>query len=151
VQDFMFVFEEFLGNSMEEFPIEEVLSKDDAIQIDVFLSLLRKHGYLQTAQEEQIFGHRVSVYNAGLEAMLAYKPTPFRGVVEVIAAGQEDMYHKQIQKDSPYATHLCAVQTHQKNVRFVDVPGRVFVTGKQPEMGLIGEAIREITTRVVAR
>jgi len=151
VQDFMFVFDEFLGNSMEEFPIEEVLNKDDEIQIDVFLGLLRKHGYLKTDQEEQIFGHRVKVYNAGLEAMLAYKPALYRGVIEVIAAGEEEMYQKQIQQDSPYATHLCTVQTQQKKVHFVDVPGKVFVTGKQPEMGMIGELIREITARAAAK
>lgn len=151
VQDFMFVFDEFLGNSMEGFPIEEVLSKDDSIQIDVFMGLLRKHGYLKTDQEEQLFRHRVSVYNAGLEAMLAYKPALYRGVIEVIAAGEEAQYHKEIQQDSPYATHLCTVQTNQRKVHFVDVPGKVFVTGKQPEMGMIGEIIREITNRVVAK
>lgn len=148
VQDFLFVFEEFFNHSMNDFPIERVLSQTDAVQIDLFLDLLRECGYLQSDYEQSLFRHRVNVYNAGLEAMLSYKPKRFGGVVEVIAAGERDRYNDEIQQESPYATHLCMVQTHQKNVHFVDVPGRTFVSGKQPDLDRIGDVIREITTRV---
>ncbi len=150
VQDFLFVFEEFLDNSMKDFPIEKVLSQNDEVQIDLFLGLLREHGYLKSDHEQELFRHRVNVYNAGLEAMLAYKPKDFHGAVEVIAAGEKDRYQNEIQKESPYATHLCVVRAEQQKVHFVDVPGRTFVNGKQPEMDQIGEVIRAITTRVAA-
>lgn len=148
VQDFLFVFEEFLGNSMTGFPVEQILSQKDEVQLDTFLRLLREHGHLQNEQEEQLFRHRVNVYNAGLEAMLAYKPKNYKGVIDVIAAGEEARYKNEIQTDSPYATHLCVVQSTQKRVHFVDVPGKTFVNGHQPELGKIGEVIRSITTRV---
>lgn len=151
VQDFLFVFEEFLGNSMTDFPVESVLSQKDDVQIDTFLRLLREHGYLRNDQEEQLFRHRVNVYNAGLEAMLAYKPTNFQGVIDVIAAGEEERYKNEIQADSPYATHLCVVQSNQKRVHYVDVPGKTFVNGQQPGLDKIGEVIRSITTRVALK
>jgi thioesterase domain-containing protein len=147
VQDFMFVFEEFLGNSMADFPVEKVLSQKDEVQIETFLRLLREHGYLQNDQEEQLFRHRVNVYNAGLEAMLSYKPQNYMGVIDVIAAGEEERYKNEIQVDSPYATHLCVVQSTQKRIHYVDVPGKTFVNGHQPELSKIGEVIRSITAR----
>jgi thioesterase domain-containing protein len=143
IEDHLFIFERLLGIHVP-LPMEQIRALPESERYDVVTRLVRDAGYLKGPAEEHLFRHRMKMYEAGLSAMLGYKPQrKLRGNVEVLVVGKRDRGELELDLNTSYTVHLRSLPPEQIHYHPLNADSAALFSGSEPDCGLIIRTLAE--------
>jgi len=143
IEDHTFIFERLLGINVG-LPMDRIRSLPDPQRYGFVTRFVRDAGYLKGPSEEHLFMHRMRMYQAGLAAMLGYKPARrFRGSVDVILVGKPDRGEIELDLNTSYTVHLRSLLPEQIRYTTLNADSAAMFSGSQPDSGLIARRMAE--------
>ena len=107
-------------------------------------AFMRDAGHLNDAAEQHLFLHRMKMYEAGLRAMLGYRPKRlFAGSVEVIVVGKPDRGELELDLHTSYTVALRNAPAKQVHYHKLDANSAAMFSGSEPDSGLIAGRMAE--------
>ncbi|WP_224372915.1 thioesterase domain-containing protein [Hyalangium versicolor] len=143
IEDHHFIFERLLGIHVP-LPMEKIRSLPETERYDYVTGLVRDGGYLKGPAEEHLFRHRMKMYEAGLSAMLNYKPQRrLKGHVEVLLVGRKEKNELELDMNTSYTVHLRALPPEQIRYHRLNGDAGALFSGSDPDTGDVARALGE--------
>jgi hypothetical protein len=143
IEDHHFIFERLLGIHVP-LPMEKIRALPEAARYDYVTGLVREGGYLKGPAEEHLFRHRMKMYEAGLSAMLGYKPQrKLRGRVEVLVVGRKAMHELELDMNTSYSVHLRSLPPEQIRYHPVNADAGALFSGSDPDCTAISQRLAD--------
>lgn len=137
IEDHLFIFERLLGIDVV-LPMEQIRALPEAERYAFVTAFMCEAGHLHGPAEEHLFLHRMKMYEAGLRAMLDYRPTcTFAGPIEVIVVGKPDRGELQLDLGTSYTVALRSTPVEQIRYHPLDADSAAMFSGAEPDSGLI--------------
>lgn len=143
IEDHLFIFERMLGIHVV-LPMDQIRGLPEAERYAFVTAFMREAGFLKSAAEEHLFMHRMKMYEAGLRAMLGYKPArTFQGEIEVIVVGKPDRGELELDLHTSYTCALRSTPPEQIHYHPLDADSAAMFSGSEPDSGLIARRMGE--------
>ncbi|HEU4533095.1 MAG TPA: hypothetical protein VFS00_03220, partial [Polyangiaceae bacterium] len=98
--------------------------------------------HLKGPAEEHLFMHRMKMYEAGLSAMLGYRPsTIFGGPFDVVVIGNDHRGEIELDMNTSYTVHLRALPPGRARYHRLDADSASMLSGHEPDCGTIGRRL----------
>jgi hypothetical protein len=143
IEDHLFIFERLLSIHVP-LPMDQVRALPEGERYGFVTGLVRDAGYLKGEAEEHLFRHRMKMYEAGLTAMLSYKPQRrFKGHIEVLVVGLKDKGELLLDMNTSYTVHLRGLPPEMVRYHPLNADTSALFNGSEPDCGRI---CRELAT-----
>lgn len=137
IEDHLFIFERLLQIHVV-LPMDEIRALPEPERYAFVTAFMRDAGHLKGPAEEHLFLHRMKMYEAGLRAMLGYKPArTFAGPIEVIVVGKPDRGELELDLNTSYTVALRSTPPEQLRYHKLDADSAAMFSGSEPDSGLI--------------
>lgn len=137
IEDHLFIFERLIGIHVV-LPMDQIRALAEEERYAFVTAFMRDAGYLKSPAEEHLFMHRMKMYEAGLRAMLGYRPArAFRGPLEVIVVGKPDRGEIELDLNTSYTVAIRSTPPEQIRYYPLDADSAAMFSGSEPDSGLI--------------
>jgi len=146
IEDHHFIFERLIGIKVE-LPMDAIRALPESERYEFVTRFVRDAGYLEGSAEEHLFMHRMKMYEAGLSAMLSYKPKlRYRGPLDVILVGKPERGELELDLNTSYTVHLRSLPAEQIRYSPLNADSAAVFSGSEPDCGLIARRMAEFFT-----
>lgn len=143
IEDHLFIFERLLGIHVV-LPMDQIRLLPEADRYAFVTAFMRDAGHLDGPAEEHLFLHRMKMYEAGLRAMLGYRPSrPFSGPIEVIVVGKPERGELELDLNTSYTVALRSTPSEQIHYHPLDADSAAMFSGSEPDSGLIARRMAD--------
>jgi thioesterase domain-containing protein len=143
IEDHLFIFERLIGIHVV-LPMDQIQALPETERYAFVTAFMRGAGHLEGPAEEHLFMHRMKMYEAGLRAMLGYRPArPFRGPIEVVVVGKPDRGELELDLNTSYTVALRNTPPEQIRYHPLDADSAAMFSGSEPDSGLIARRMGE--------
>ncbi|GAA2591447.1 thioesterase domain-containing protein [Streptomyces axinellae] len=141
--DYGFIIGRLLGKPVE-LPLDEIAAAPEEERAEIVAGFLAGQDGLSDVSRE-VLRHRVSVYQANLNAMFAYQPEGgFDGTLRVLAVGSSARGETYLDTNAPYAAAIRGVDAAQVDTTHVDAEASALFDCAEPHMSVIGGFLDDI-------
>lgn len=145
--DYAFIIERLL-NTRIELPADELAALPEQRRTDALVEFLSVQDGLSDVDPD-VLRRRVTVYQANLSAMLAYRPVAgFDGTLQVLAIGEAERGEDVIDPNSPYAAALRAMDPARVAITRVDAEASTLFDCAEPDMTRVGKQLHHILSTI---
>ena len=145
--DYAFIIERLLGRRIE-LPLDEIATVPEERRTDVLIEFLSAQDGLSEV-DPAVLRHRITVYQANLSAMLAYRPAGgFDGTLQILAVGEAARGEDVVHPNSPYAAALRAMDPNRVAITRVDAEASTLFDCAEPDMTRIGKQLHHILATI---
>lgn len=141
IEDHVFIFNRWFKMDIE-LPMEEIRALPQEERFAFVTRYVAEAGFLQSNAEQELFNHRLQMYEAGLEAMLRYQPeTDHSGVIDVVLLSAPGLDDDELDMNTAYTSHLRAIAPEQIRCVKKRADSAAVFDGAQPDLDIIGQAL----------
>ncbi|MFF2619705.1 thioesterase domain-containing protein [Kitasatospora sp. NPDC058046] len=145
--DYGFIIGRFLGREVP-LPLDEISAAPPGERAAVVARFLSRQEGL-TDSGFDVLLHRITIYQANLTAMLAYRPQgTFTGTLHLLTVGSTARGETHLSLEAPYASALRAVTPAQIHNTHIDAEATALFDCAEPHIGAIGRGMREVLSKL---
>lgn len=141
--DYGFIIGRLLGKPVE-LPLDDIAAAPEEKRPDIVADFLAGQDGLSDVGHE-VLRHRITVYQANLNAMFAYQPEGgFDGTLRVLAVGSSERNETYLDTDAPYAAAIRGVTPDHVETTHVDAEASALFDCAEPHMSVIGRSLDDV-------